>query len=223
MPGGSTGEDAKAAFAHVLWLGGASDSGKTTVARMLAERHRWQLYPCDLHEHNHFIARADPVRQPTMYGGLGKSVDEQWVRTTPDDLFCNILATNDERFPMILEDLRVMPRRPPILVEGPRLFPRLVTPLLTDSHQAIWLLPTEEFARESAARRDKPQGRFRSSDPERYGRNFLGREALLRAYIRREVQERGLTSIEIDGSFATDEVARRVEVHFMPFLARVES
>jgi adenylylsulfate kinase-like enzyme len=35
------GADLKRAFAHVLWLGGASDAGKSTVARLLAERHRW--------------------------------------------------------------------------------------------------------------------------------------------------------------------------------------
>jgi predicted kinase len=45
--------DARTAYAHVLWIGGASDAGKTTVARLLAERHRWQWYPCDFHEHNH--------------------------------------------------------------------------------------------------------------------------------------------------------------------------
>lgn len=122
-----------------------------------------------------------------MYSGLGKSVDESWVHTTPETLFRNILATNDERFPMICQDLRAMPTRPMILVEGPRLFPKLVQPLLIDIHQAIWLLPTEEFALVSTAKREKPQGRFSSSDPERYLRNFLGREALLREYIRREV------------------------------------
>jgi adenylylsulfate kinase-like enzyme len=29
-------------LAHVLWIGGAPDAGKTTIARLLATRHRWQ-------------------------------------------------------------------------------------------------------------------------------------------------------------------------------------
>ena len=60
MPVDLTRIDDQAYFAHLLWIGGAADAGKTTVSRLLAERHRWQWYPCDVHEHNHLIARADP-------------------------------------------------------------------------------------------------------------------------------------------------------------------
>lgn len=219
MPLDQTGSETTAVFAHILWIGGASDAGKTTVARLLAERHRWQWYPCDFHEHNHLIARADPERQPAIYAEFQKSVEERWIQPTPEGLFQGVLETNDERLPMILDDLRAMPQRPMILVEGPRLFPKLVAPLLTSPHQAVWLMPTPEFARESAERRDKPQGRFETSDPERYRENFLRRDALLAEYIRREVTESGLTLIEVDGSRSPDEVADQIDAHFAPYLA----
>jgi hypothetical protein len=206
-------------LAHVLWIGGASDAGKSTVARLLAEHHRWQIYPCDFHEHNHFIARADPDRQPTMFGEMQKSLDERWVHPIPEDMFRSVLATNDERFPMILADLRAMPARPMILVEGPRLFPKLVAPLLTDPHQAVWLMPTEDFARRSIAARDKPHGRFASSDPERFRHNFLRRDTLLAEYIRREATRLGLPLIEVDGSRSAEEMATLIEAHFAPYLA----
>jgi hypothetical protein len=212
-------QDTRAAFTHALWIGGASDAGKTTVSRLLAERHRWQWYPCDFHEHNHLIARADPMRHPTIYAEFQKSVEERWIQPTPEELFQGILETNEERFPMILDDLRVMPSRPLILVEGPRLFPKLVTPLLTSARQAVWLIPTPAFAQESLAKRDKPQGRFETSDPERFRENFLRREALLAEYIRREVTERGLTLIEVDGSRSPDELADQIDAHFAPYLA----
>jgi hypothetical protein len=207
-------------FAHVLWIGGASDSGKSTIARRLAERHRWQWYPCDLHEHNHLIARADPARQPAIFAEMRKSMDERWVQTTPEAMVEAILRTNEERFPMILADLRAMPRRPMIVVEGPRLFPDLVAPVLADPHQAVWLAPTEEFWRESISRRDKPQVRFETSDPERCRENFLGRERLLARYIRDEVAARGLTLIEVDGTRPVEDVAQQVDAHFAPYVAR---
>jgi hypothetical protein len=213
------GGDTRTAFAHVLWIGGASDAGKSTVARLLAERHRWQWYPCDFHEHNHLIARADPERQPAIYAEVRKSVEERWIQPTPENLFQGVLETNDERFPMILDDLRAMPQRPLILVEGPRLFPKLVAPLLTSAHQAVWLTPTSEFARESVERRDKPQGRFETSDPERYRVNFLRRDALLSEYIRREVVAHRLTMIVVDGSRSPDEMADQIDAHFAPYLA----
>jgi hypothetical protein len=212
----------KDALRHVLWLGGASDAGKTTVARLLAERLRWQIYPCDFHEHNHLIARADPVRHPAIVAEFQKSLDERWVYPSPDALVQVVLETNDERFPMILDDLLVMPRRPPILVEGPRLFPKLVVPFLTSPHQAIWLLPTEAFARDSIAKRDKPQGRFASSDPERFRFNVLRRDALLAEYIRQEVTARSLSFVEVDGSLSPKELAATIEEHFEPHVASLQ-
>src|SRR5215216_3586745 len=164
-------------LAHVLWIGGAPDAGKTTIARPLAARHRWRWYSCDVHTHDH-IARSDPTQLPATYAKLDKSIDERWVHPTPEELLRSIVAINAERFPLILADLRAMPTRPLILAEGPSLHPQLVAPLLTSRHQAIWLVPTEAFALASAAGRDKPRGRDQASDPERYRRNLLERNRL---------------------------------------------
>jgi hypothetical protein len=209
----------KQTLAHVLWIGGPSDGGKTTVTRYLIEQHRWQWYPCDLHEHNHLIARPDPVLHPRIYEALNRSFDEKWIQPTSQQLFEQVLATNEERFLMICDDLRLMPSRPPILAEGPRLFPRLVMPILTSLHQAIWLLPTDEFIRASQERRDKPVLRFRSSDPERFRTNFLARERLLADYIRREVKRQELPSIEVDGQQTVEEIAQAIHSHFAKYLA----
>jgi hypothetical protein len=206
---------------HVFWIGGPSDAGKTTAARILIQQRRWQWYPCDLHEHNHLIARADPVLHPNIYQALGRSFDESWVNPTPQQLFEQVLATNEERFPMICDDLRLMPQRPPVLVEGPRLFPKLVAPILTSLRQAIWLLPTEAFIRESQVRRDKPSLRVESSDPERFRVNFLARDSLLADYIRDEVVKLGLTYIEIDGQRTAEEIADSIQSHFASYPAYV--
>ena len=202
---------------HVFWLGGPSDSGKTSVMNIIVQRRRWQRYPCDFHEHNHLIARADPVLHPNIYQSIGRSLDENWLHPTPQQLFENILATNDERFPMICDDLRLMPHKPPVLVEGPRLFPKLVVPVLTSLNQAIWLIPTADFARASQERRDKPSGHYGSSNPERLRENFLARERLLAEHIESEVTRLGLPSIKIDGQRTAEEIADEVESHFATY------
>jgi hypothetical protein len=204
-------------LSHVFWLGGPSDSGKTSVMNIIVQRRRWQRYPCDLYEHNHLIARADPKLHPVIYHSMGRSLDENWLYPTSQQLFEHILATNDERFPMICDDLRFMPRKPPVLVEGPRLFPGLVVPVLTSLNQAIWLIPTADFARASQQRRDKPSGRYASSDPERLRANFLERERLLAEYIKSEVARLGLPSIEVDGQRTAEEIADEVEAHFTSY------
>jgi len=204
---------------NILWLGGASDAGKTTIAQILATRNRWQLYLCDMHEHNHFVARANPDMQPTIYKNLGKSIDDCWVFTTPEEMFQGILKTNDERFTMVVQDVSSMPSVPTILVEGPRLFPNLVMPYLVDVHQAIWLLPTDEFAEKSATERDKPKIRYKSSNPELCKENFFKREELLRHYIRQEVFASQLHSIDVTGFETLEETAYKIEVHFKTYLS----
>jgi hypothetical protein len=206
--------DLRHSLEHIFWIGGPSDAGKTTVTRLLIQRRRWQWYPCDLHEHNHLIARADPALHPNIYQAIGRSLDESWVHPTPQQLFEQILATNDERFPMICEDLGLMPRRPPVLVEGPRLFPNLVMSVLTGLSQAIWLLPTDAFIKASQEQRGKPSLRIESSDPERFRANFLERDRLLADYIRSEVARLGLPHIEIDGHRTPEEVAESIQSHF---------
>ena len=68
-------------LAHVLWIGGAPDAGKTTVARLLAERRRWQWYHCDSHAESH-LARSDPTQLPATYAKLDKSIEAcQYVDT----------------------------------------------------------------------------------------------------------------------------------------------
>src|SRR5204863_1357038 len=83
---------------------------------------------------------------------------------------------------------------------------------------AVWLVPTEEFALASVARRDKLRGSDRASDPERYRRNVLERNRLFAGYIRQDVAAQGGTLIEVDGAQTVEEVAQRVEEHFAPYL-----
>jgi hypothetical protein len=151
---------------------------------------------------------------PNIYQALARSIDESWVHPTPQQLFEQILATNDERFPMICDDLSLMPHRPPVLAEGPRLFPKLVAPVLTSLQQAIWLLPTEAFISASQERRGKLSLGVESSDPERFRANFLARDRLLANYIRSEVARLGLPHIEIDGKRTVEEIAEAIQLHF---------
>jgi len=49
----------------VLWIGGAQWTGKTSVARILSERHRLQLYQYDYHDSRGHAARA--AARPDLY------------------------------------------------------------------------------------------------------------------------------------------------------------
>ena len=89
--------------------------------------------------------------------------------------------------------------------------PRLVSPLLSDTHQAIWLLPTPEFHREALESRgstwDIPNT---TSDPERTLANLQARDGLFTQELAREIELLGLPMLEMDGSLDVAESSRFV-------------
>lgn len=219
------GSDGMNALAHMLWIGGATDSGKTSVARALAATYGLQQYHYDLYDRVIFPghwARTDPVHSPHMHASRVEDRDWMWVDTTPEELVERWLQTTPERFRLTLEDLQTMPVEPPIVAEGYGFSPELVLPLLTSPRQAIWLVSPEEFKRAAYERRGK--GAFTDTrDPARARHNHITRDLLLAEYIRGQAEELGLTVVEIDGRQTLGEIVALVEAHFAPFLPPVRS
>jgi hypothetical protein len=146
--------------------------------------------------------------------------DWMWVRTTPQELLERWLATTPERFGLTLEDLAALPAAPPVIAEGYGFVPDLVAPLIASPRQAIWLVSTEAFKRQSYARRGKGQ-HAGTSDPQRARENHIGRDLLIAGYITERAAALGLTVLTVDGSRALAEVVARVEAHLAPFLPAV--
>lgn len=117
-------------------------------------------------------------------------------------------------FDLIVEDLLALPQDPPVLVEGFRLLPRLVAPLLTRPDQAVWLIPTPAFRRAAFASRGTtwtiPDA---TSDPPRALQNLLARDDLFSTHLAAEAVSLQLTLIEVDIGLTVDDLATRVAAH----------
>jgi hypothetical protein len=117
-----------------------------------------------------------------------------------------------EGFDRIVEDLLALPRAPGVVVEGFRLLPRLVAPLLADPAHAVWLLPTPDFRAAVFERRGGAASGFlaKTTDPERALRNLLERDRLFTDLLREETARLALPAIAVDAATAEDDLARRV-------------
>jgi hypothetical protein len=131
---------------HIRWIGGGSGAGKSTVARRLSERYGLRRYHCDDMQSAH-TASSNPTDHPMLHAFIAMTMDERWAKRTPQEMFRTFHGFHGEGFGLILEDLLDLPTAVPVLVEGYKLLPRLVAPLLSRLDQAVWLLPTPSFRR----------------------------------------------------------------------------
>jgi len=200
------------ALSHVLWIGGATDTGKTTIAQIIAGRRDLQLYHYDQHDLSQVERLAQ--RLPPYRVFLDASVDERWVHPEPEDLLQFALRGFEDRFPLVVEDLLDMPREPVIVAEGFGFTPELLSPILSSKRQAVWLVPTEDFKRASMERRNKPSFRDKVSDPQRATRNVFVRDMLLAEEVSAQAESRGLTVYKIEGARSVEEMATLIERHF---------
>lgn len=194
---------------NVYWLGGGSGAGKSTIARRIAERHGLHVYATDDVMSDH-AARSDPEDCPYLHAFLTMDMDERWLRRSPETMLETFHWYRGEGFDLVVEDLLDLPAEP-VIVEGFRLLPRLVAPLLGSRHHAVWLLPTPAFRRAALADRGGTWTiAAKTSDPERALCNLLDRDRRFTGRLRVETRQLDLPAIEVDTSMTEDELTLRV-------------
>lgn len=195
---------------HVRWIGGGSGAGKSTIASLLAEEYGLHLYHCDDTQSAH-TARSNAADHPMLHAFLDMTMDERWAKRTPEEMFRTFHSFHGEGFSHILEDLLDLPTEVPVLVEGYKLLPRLVFPLLSRVDQAVWLIPTPEWRRTALSRRGSLWSiARRTSDPETALANLLARDALFTEEVARQAVALQLPTFVVNGSVTLDVLVERV-------------
>ncbi|HZU77146.1 MAG TPA: hypothetical protein VFA70_10310, partial [Dehalococcoidia bacterium] len=189
-----------------LWIGGAQWAGKTTVAQLVAVRHPVVLYAYDYHDARSHAerSRAEPQRFPhraALLAALDRDPDQIWVWPRPEEMAASALQSFAERFEMVLEDLRGMPRGVTVLAEGWGLRPDYLAPLLDRPERAVFLVPSEAFRQRQL--QELPRAGavgVRVSDPARAQRNRIERDRLLADDVVSSARRHGLRVMEVDGT-----------------------
>lgn len=202
------------ALRHVYWIGGGSGAGKSTIARRIAARHGFRVYATDdvMADHS---GRTTPGDSPYLSEFKAMDMDERWLNRSPETMLETFHWYRGEGFGLIVEDLLRLPAEPPVIVEGFRLLPHLVKPLLAAPGRAVWLLPTPGFRRAALDSRGSTWSiAGRTSDPERALRNLLERDRMFTGRLREETRALGLCGIEVDVAMTEDELEGRVTAAF---------
>jgi len=199
---------------HVYWIGRGSGAGKSTIARRLATEHGLQCYSTDdaMADHGR---RCRPGDCPFLTEFQKMSMDERWVNRSPQTMLETFHWFRGEGFGLIVEDLLKLPPDKGVIVEGFRLLPQLVKPLLHDSSHGVWLIPTPEFRLAAFESRGSLWSiAERTSNPARALNNLLERDRLFTAFLRDITEEAGLPVIDVDSLMTESVLEARVATLF---------
>ena len=195
---------------HVRWIGGGSGAGKSTIARRLASRHGLRLYATDDAMSDH-ARRSTAADCPFLNEFMAMDMDERWVHRSPETMLETFHWFRGEGFVQVVEDLLHLPKDSGVIVEGFRLLPHLVKPLLDVPGHAVWLLPTPAFRRAAFESRGSLWAiAGKTSDPEQALRNLLERDRMFTDRLYDEAKPLELSIIEMDTTTTEDDLARRV-------------
>jgi hypothetical protein len=200
---------------HVYWIGGGSGAGKSTIARRLADRYGWRRYATDDVMSDH-AGRTTPDDAPFLHAFIAMDMDERWVKRSPETMLETFHWFRGEGFGLIVEDLLRLPPEPRVVVEGFRLLPHLVKPLLAGPGHAVWLLPTPDFRQAAIHSRATPGEGFiwKTSDPEKAARNIAERDEMFRKRLVEETKRLELPAIEVDSTMTEDDLDGQVTEAF---------
>jgi hypothetical protein len=209
--------DHREALAHVLWIGGGPQAGKTTLSRLLAGKWDLKIYNLDWH-----AVREHDLRPTDTAAAFQRlTMDQRWSLPSVAELIERSIRLWEENFAFAMQDLAALPRSRTIVAEGPGAFPWLVAPLLRATSQAMFLVPTAQRREEIAVRRLGPGQRERFPgivDRERALANIRARDAILDERTRASCGTLGLRCELVDGSCDLDASIAMLEDQFAPHL-----
>ena len=192
-----------------MWIGGPQASGKSSIARALAERFEFQLYVAD-----HRVWVHEPRMPGTEFASL--TMDERWVHADPERMLEWFVTHSRHRFRLILEDLRALPDAPAVIVEGPQLFPRFVAAVVGSPEQALFLQPDLDGMRERLLARGPMDA---TSDGVRARENATARDVLIAKLFEREARELRFPTLTVDAPL--EEMIERAAAVLAPAVDRL--
>lgn len=192
------------ALRRVLWIGGPSASGKTTVATRLARRHGLRWYSADAHTWEHRdVAVGAGHEAATRWETMMHAEREATLAANPAEFLK--LNLDLERGPMILDDLRRLPPAPLVVADGSTVLPELVAQGHADRDRAVWLLPTLELHRAFHEKRGLA--------------HLVDYRWLVAEEIERQAAEFGVNVLRVDDTVGIDDAVAAVEELFADAVA----
>ena len=200
-------------FSRAYILGGSPCSGKSSLAEMLSTAYGFRYYKVDDHDQAH-LQRCQSQLQPVMVKYASLSWNEVWSQPV-GQLLADELACYRERFQFILDDLRQLDPRVPVLLEGAAFLPELIDQFSPDRQRVLFMVPEVEF--QVWHYRQRPwigQILNECQHPEQAFEHWMKRDELFGQEVIRQAAAYGFSVMRVDGSLDIDATFAALRVRF---------
>ena len=187
---------------RVILIGGTSNTGKSTLAQVLASKLGWRHISTDsLARHPGRPWRVGPAAVP-------EHVAEHYLSRTVEELLADVLRHYERMWP----DVKAMitlhatdSSTEPLLVEGSALWPDFVATLELDNAGAIWLTGSDDLLQT----RIHDESRFEQASccEKAMIQKFIGRTHLYNEHMLAAVKRLGLLSFNVEQASSLDELS----------------
>ncbi|WP_430510173.1 hypothetical protein [Gottfriedia solisilvae] len=194
----------------IYWIGGSACAGKSTLANMIADKYKMDLYSCDEHFYEH-LSNISAINYPAMYKVSKMNANEAFYLRDIEEQLSVYTQSFIEDFQFVMNDI-LNTHTSSIVVEGNQLLPSLVFPYLRKKQNAVWIIPTESFQKNHYKKREWLKDILESTDdPTVSFDNWMKRDALFAKYIYHEAKKLKLQTLLVDGSNNIDENFNYIE------------
>jgi len=187
---------------RVFLIGGSSHSGKSTVAKTMANKMGWSFLSTDS------LARhpGRPWRKNSK--DIPKHVVEHYLTLSVDELFEDVLSHYRRVWSNVEAIISMYTNDPSygrLIIEGSAIWPEFVADHIAPNTRSIWLTAENDQFQERIYQESNFE---RVSDSEKYLiEKFLKRTQLFNEKMMVVVIQRNLMSIEVDDTISSDDVS----------------
>ena len=187
---------------RVILIGGSSHSGKSTVAKIMANKIGWSFLSTDS------LARHPGRPWRTNRKEIPKHVVEHYSTLSVDELFEDVLCHYRRVWLNVKAIISLYVNDPSydgLIIEGSAIWPEFVADHNAPNTRSIWLTAENEQFQERIYRESNFE---QVSDSEKYLiEKFLKRTQLFNEKMMAVINQRNLMSIEVDDAFSPDDVS----------------
>lgn len=198
---------------EIYYIGGSPCSGKSTIAKILAEKYNLNYFKVDDHL-NEYIKIGALQGKPICKKQLKMNAEQIWMRDSL--LQCQEeLLFYEEIIEYILSDLKNMSSSRAIITEGAAYLPILIKKYNISNERYYSIVPTKEFQIFHYKQREwVPYVLGECKDKERAFNNWMERDALFALEVNNQCMEEGFSFIINDGTIEIATLSCILAEHF---------